>query len=50
MSPGAVELVEEEAFDRFRRLVSVEATVFDESSSESTFFAFTPGRADYDSF
>ena len=27
-SPGAVELVEEEAFDRFRRLVSVEAAVF----------------------
>ena len=29
MAPGAVELVEEEAFDRFRRLVSVEAAVFD---------------------
>ena len=28
MSPGAEELVEEEAFDRFRRLVSVEAAVF----------------------
>ena len=28
MSPGAVELVEEEAFDRFRRLISVEAAVF----------------------
>ena len=26
--PGAVEMVEEEAFDRFRRLVSVEAAVF----------------------
>ena len=29
MSPGAVDLVEEKAFDRFRRLVSVEAAVFD---------------------
>ena len=29
MSPGAVDLVEEEAFDRFGRLVSVEAAVFD---------------------
>ena len=29
MSPGAAELVEEEAFDRFRRLISVEAAVFD---------------------
>ena len=29
MSPGAVELVGEEAFDRFRRLFSVEAAVFD---------------------
>ena len=29
MSPGAVDLVEEEAFDRFRRLISVEAAVFD---------------------
>ena len=29
MSSGAVELVKEEAFDRFRRLVSVEAAVFD---------------------
>ena len=29
MSPGAVELVEEKAFDRFRRLVSVEVAVFD---------------------
>ena len=28
MSPGAVELVEEEAFDRLGRLISVEATVF----------------------
>ena len=28
MSPGAEELVEEEAFDRFRRLISVEAAVF----------------------
>ena len=28
-SPGAAELVEEVAFDRFRRLVSVEAAVFD---------------------
>ena len=28
MSPGAVELVKKEAFDRFRRLVSVEAAVF----------------------
>ena len=28
MTLGAVELVEEEAFDRFRRLVSVEAAVF----------------------
>ena len=28
MSPGAVELVEEGAFDRFRSLNSVEATVF----------------------
>ena len=28
MSPGAVDLVEEEAFDRFRRLISVEAAVF----------------------
>ena len=28
MSPGAVELIEEEAFDRFRRLISVEAAVF----------------------
>ena len=28
MSPGAVELAEEEAFDRFRRLISVEAAVF----------------------
>ena len=28
MYPGAVELVEEEAFDRFRRLISVEAAVF----------------------
>ena len=28
MSPGAVELVDEEAFDRFRRHVSVEAAVF----------------------
>ena len=27
MSPGAVDLVEEEAFDRFRRLISVEAAV-----------------------
>ena len=27
-SPGAVELVEEEAFDRFGRLVSIEATIF----------------------
>ena len=27
-SPGAVELVEEEAFDCFRRLISVEAAVF----------------------
>ena len=26
MSPGVVDLVEEEAFDRFRRLVSVEAS------------------------
>ena len=29
MSPGAVDLVEEEALDRIRRLISVEATVFD---------------------
>ena len=29
MSPGAVDLVEEEAFDRFGRLISVEAAVFD---------------------
>ena len=29
MSPGAVDLVEEKAFDRFRRLISVEAAVFD---------------------
>ena len=28
MAPGAVELVEKEAFDRFRRLISVEAAVF----------------------
>ena len=28
MSPGAVKLVEEEAFDHFRRLISVEAAVF----------------------
>ena len=28
MSLGAVDLVEEEAFDRFRRLISVEAAVF----------------------
>ena len=28
MSPRAVDLVEEEAFDRFRRLISVEAAVF----------------------
>ena len=28
MSPGAVELVEEEAFDRLRLLISVEAAVF----------------------
>ena len=28
MSPGAIELAEEEAFDRFRRLISVEAAVF----------------------
>ena len=28
MSPEAVELVEEEAFDRFRRHISVEAAVF----------------------
>ena len=28
MSPGAVDLVEEEAFDRFGRLISVEAAVF----------------------
>ena len=28
MSPGAVELVEEETFDRFRRLISVEAAIF----------------------
>ena len=28
MSPGAVELVEEEAFDLFGRLISVEAAVF----------------------
>ena len=27
MSPGAVDLVEEKAFDRFRRVVSVEAAV-----------------------
>ena len=27
MSPGAVDLVEEEAFDPFRRLISVEAAV-----------------------
>ena len=27
MSPGAVELVEEEAFERFRRLISVETSV-----------------------
>ena len=27
MSPGAVDLVEEEAFDRFRRLISVEAAI-----------------------
>ena len=30
MSPGAVKLVEEEAFDRFRRLISVEAAVLNE--------------------
>ena len=28
MSPRAIELVEEEDFDRFRRLISVEAAVF----------------------
>ena len=28
MSPGAVEFVEEEAFDRFRRLISVEAALY----------------------
>ena len=28
ISPGAIELTEEEAFDRFRRLISVEASVF----------------------
>ena len=28
MSPGAVDLVEEKAFDRFRRLISEEAAVF----------------------
>ena len=28
ISPGAVELVEKDAFDRFRRLISVEAAVF----------------------
>ena len=28
MSPGAIELAEEEAFDHFRRLISVEAAVF----------------------
>ena len=28
MSPGAVELAEEEAFDCFRRLISLEAEVF----------------------
>ena len=28
MSPGTVELVEEETFGRFRRLISVEAAVF----------------------
>ena len=28
MSPGAVDLVEEEAFSRFGRLISVEAAVF----------------------
>ena len=28
MSPGAVELVEKEAFDRFRRLISVKSYIF----------------------
>ena len=28
MSPGAVDLVEEEAFDRFRRLISVSFNIF----------------------
>ena len=39
MSPGAEELVEEEAFDRFRRLISVEASVFDSELLWIIFYA-----------
>ena len=39
MSPGAVELVEEEVFDRFGRLISVEAAVFDSELRVGSTFA-----------
>ena len=45
VSPGAVDLVEEEAFDRFRRLISVEAAVFD---SELLCSRVSPPRASSD--
>ena len=37
-SPGAVELVEEEAFDRFKSLISIEAAMFSRARSPRRLF------------